>query len=200
MLRSEAILLSDGGERPDGGSAMRSTMAVMLALLLASASAGSAAPSKKKAEFASSEHILRWINGYRLKPEPAKLPAAVKAMSELWGLPRHGHGRHLRRLHGRCAAGKPQARRGAGVEDVSDAARGPGGHRAGDRLLGPSRVEGPDAEVRRAHARAQGADRPVRLRQAADAAPDGARRRDRRRSTRCGASTSQPGPRSRSSA
>jgi hypothetical protein len=62
---------------------MRSTMAVMLALLLASASAANAAPSKKKAEFASSEHILRWINGYRLRPEPGKLPAAVKAMSEL---------------------------------------------------------------------------------------------------------------------
>jgi hypothetical protein len=66
---------------------MRSTMAVMLALLLACAPAAIAAPtnkpSQKKAEFASSEHILRWINGYRLKPEPGKLPAAVKAMSEL---------------------------------------------------------------------------------------------------------------------
>ena len=62
---------------------MRSTMAVMLALLLACAPEAIAAPSKKKPEFASSEHILRWINGYRLKPEPDKLPAAVKAMSEL---------------------------------------------------------------------------------------------------------------------
>jgi hypothetical protein len=62
---------------------MRSTMAVMLALLLVSAPAAFAAPSKKKVEFASSEHILRWINGYRLRPEPGKLPAAVKAMSEL---------------------------------------------------------------------------------------------------------------------
>jgi hypothetical protein len=62
---------------------MRSTMAVMLALLLVSAPAAFAAPSKKKVEFASSEHILRWINGYRMKPEPGRLPAAVKAMSEL---------------------------------------------------------------------------------------------------------------------
>ena len=68
---------------------MRFTMAAMLALLLASAPAALAAPAAKappaarKAEFASSEHILRWINGYRLKPEPGKLPAAVKAMSEL---------------------------------------------------------------------------------------------------------------------
>ncbi len=65
---------------------MRSTMAALLALLLACVPASAApgnAPSTKKAEFASTEHILRWINGYRLKPEPAKLPAAVKAMSEL---------------------------------------------------------------------------------------------------------------------
>ncbi len=62
---------------------MRSTMAVMLALLLVSAPAAFAAPSKKKVEFASSEHILRWINGYRMKPEPGRLPVAVKAMSEL---------------------------------------------------------------------------------------------------------------------
>jgi hypothetical protein len=62
---------------------MRSIMAAILALLLAGAPAAFAAPSKKKPEFASSEHILRWINGYRMKPEPGKLPAAVKAMSEL---------------------------------------------------------------------------------------------------------------------
>jgi hypothetical protein len=62
---------------------MRSTMAVMLALLFACTPVVNAAPSTKKPEFASSEHILRWINGYRLKPEPNKLPAAVRAMSDL---------------------------------------------------------------------------------------------------------------------
>ena len=40
-------------------------------------------PAKKKVEFSSTEHILRWINGYRLRPDPGKLPTAVKAMSEL---------------------------------------------------------------------------------------------------------------------
>jgi hypothetical protein len=55
----------------------------MLALLLVSAPAAFAAPSKNKVEFASTEHILRWINGYRMRPEPGKLPAAVKAMSAL---------------------------------------------------------------------------------------------------------------------
>jgi hypothetical protein len=61
---------------------MRSTMAVILALVLLTP-ATAAAPSKKKAEFSSTEHILRWINAYRVKPDPGKLPAAVKAMSEL---------------------------------------------------------------------------------------------------------------------
>ncbi len=45
-----------------------------------------AAASKRKPagnEFASQELILRWINSYRAKPEPKKLPAAVHAMSEL---------------------------------------------------------------------------------------------------------------------
>src|SRR5215813_12218094 len=62
---------------------MRFAMAALLALVLASASTSGAAPSRKKSSFASSEDILRWINTYRLKPDPAKLPAAVKAMSEL---------------------------------------------------------------------------------------------------------------------
>ena len=62
---------------------MRSTLAVMLALLVLATPAVNAAPAGKKPEFASTDHILRWINNYRLKPEPAKLPAAVKAMSQL---------------------------------------------------------------------------------------------------------------------
>jgi hypothetical protein len=63
---------------------MRSTLAMMLALLLLSAPAATAAPSKKKQpEFTSSELILRWINNYRVKPEPARMPVAVKAASEL---------------------------------------------------------------------------------------------------------------------
>jgi hypothetical protein len=62
---------------------MRSTMAVILALVLLGAPAAAAAPAKKKTEFSSTENILRWINAYRLRPDPGKLPAAVKAMSEL---------------------------------------------------------------------------------------------------------------------
>ena len=36
--------------------------------------------------FSRTEELLQWINGYRLKPEPARLPEAVKAMSASGGL------------------------------------------------------------------------------------------------------------------
>jgi hypothetical protein len=42
-----------------------------------------AAAAHKNAEFATSDSILRWINNYRTKPEPAKVPKAVRAMSAL---------------------------------------------------------------------------------------------------------------------
>jgi hypothetical protein len=57
-------------------------MAAVLTLLLAGATAFAAAPAKKD-EFASSEAILRWMNGYRTRPAPDLVPAAVKAMSRL---------------------------------------------------------------------------------------------------------------------
>lgn len=63
---------------------MRATMAMVLALAFAIVPATAAPPGKRtKTDFSSTEHILRWINAYRLKPEPNKLPAAVKAMSAL---------------------------------------------------------------------------------------------------------------------
>jgi hypothetical protein len=59
-------------------------MAMVLALAFAIVPAAAAPPGKRtKTDFSSTEHILRWINAYRLKPEPNKLPAAVKAMSAL---------------------------------------------------------------------------------------------------------------------
>jgi len=62
---------------------MRSAIAAILSLLFLAATAVSAAPPKKKNEFASSDKLLRWISGYRTRPDPAKVPLAVKAMSEL---------------------------------------------------------------------------------------------------------------------
>jgi len=62
---------------------MRSMTALILAVSLLAVPSAHAASGKKKAEFASSEEILRWINVYRLKPDPARMPRAVKAMSDL---------------------------------------------------------------------------------------------------------------------
>jgi hypothetical protein len=64
---------------------MRSVVAAVLALVFLSPPAMAAPPAKKKAaaDFSSTENILRWINNYRLRPDPAKLPVAVKAMSQL---------------------------------------------------------------------------------------------------------------------
>jgi hypothetical protein len=36
-----------------------------------------------RTEFSSLEAVSRWISGYRARPEPAKLPAAVRALSQL---------------------------------------------------------------------------------------------------------------------
>lgn len=62
---------------------MRSAIALLFALALLGAPAAEAARTKKPDEFASPEHILRWINGYRTQPNPDKVPAMVKAVSAL---------------------------------------------------------------------------------------------------------------------
>ncbi|HEX4892000.1 MAG TPA: hypothetical protein VFV47_01835 [Hyphomicrobiaceae bacterium] len=54
---------------------------VALLSVLAPITAAAAPPAKSR--FESPQHILQWINTYRLKPEPAKVPDAVRAMSAL---------------------------------------------------------------------------------------------------------------------
>lgn len=56
----------------------------VLSLLLALAPAGAdRAAAEARPVFASQQQILQWINGYRAKPEPRRVPEAVKAMSAL---------------------------------------------------------------------------------------------------------------------
>jgi hypothetical protein len=68
---------------------MRSAIGLILALALAWLPAAAAVPEKRYApdtpteEFNKSESLLRWINGYRVRPDPAKMPLAVHAMSDL---------------------------------------------------------------------------------------------------------------------
>jgi len=70
--------------------------ATILAVLMLTATVGDAdaqarrtaaqhqpTPQEQPAQPANTQVILKWINGYRLNPEPEKLPPAVKAMSAL---------------------------------------------------------------------------------------------------------------------
>jgi len=56
------------------------TVVVML-FVVGLVAPASAAPSR--VEFTSLDGVSRWINGYRVRPEPARLPAAVRALSQL---------------------------------------------------------------------------------------------------------------------
>jgi len=63
-------------------------LTALLALLVVTAGSGLAAGAKSKAaakmaDFSSPEAIQRWITQYRGAPEPKRLPAAVKSMSQL---------------------------------------------------------------------------------------------------------------------
>jgi hypothetical protein len=62
---------------------MYRVIAAFVVLALLGTAATAAAPKPKPPLFASSQDILRWINGYRSKPEPDKLPIAVQTMSRL---------------------------------------------------------------------------------------------------------------------
>ena len=61
---------------------MRWTFAFLIVLAAFAAPADAARP-KKANEFASPEHILRWINGYRTNPQPEKVPDLVKSCSAI---------------------------------------------------------------------------------------------------------------------
>lgn len=58
-------------------------LAVLLALQPGAGATARQKPGPAPERFGSQEKILQWIDGYRLEPEPARLPEAVKAMSKL---------------------------------------------------------------------------------------------------------------------
>lgn len=64
---------------------LRALAALATAMLLLTAPAEAAGPAvrAKPDPFTSPEAIQVWMKGYRAKPEPRRLPAAVKAMSRL---------------------------------------------------------------------------------------------------------------------
>ncbi len=54
-----------------------------LAIALAPMDVGAKGKPKKEPRFTRAEEVLQWINDYRHKPEPERLPQAVTAMREL---------------------------------------------------------------------------------------------------------------------
>lgn len=59
------------------------SLAVLLLILVPAAADAAAKKAREPAKaFERAESVLKWINGYRGEPEPAKLPAAVRAMGE----------------------------------------------------------------------------------------------------------------------
>jgi len=63
-----------------GIAAVPLAVIALASLLLAPLAAAAPRPA---AAFNSTDAMLRWINGYRHKPDPAGLPAVVRALSEL---------------------------------------------------------------------------------------------------------------------
>jgi hypothetical protein len=61
---------------------MRCAVAMLVALIL-TVDAGATAAPPGNSDFPTAESVMRWINNYRLKPEPMRLPAAVRTMSAL---------------------------------------------------------------------------------------------------------------------
>ncbi len=60
-----------------------SRLILALALIAFGALSVADAAPPRKSQFASPQDVLKWINGYRLKPEPMKLPEMVRALSAM---------------------------------------------------------------------------------------------------------------------
>jgi hypothetical protein len=60
---------------------MRWVVIVLSALSITLSAAASAKPARQAVDFTSPDAVLRWINTYRQKPDPANVPAAMKALS-----------------------------------------------------------------------------------------------------------------------
>ncbi|MGE0628652.1 MAG: hypothetical protein AB7O43_12570 [Hyphomicrobiaceae bacterium] len=58
-------------------------LAALVAGVFAVTAAAFPCAAAKRSQFTSAGAIQEWINGYRAKPEPDKLPVALKAMSDL---------------------------------------------------------------------------------------------------------------------
>ena len=107
-------------------------------------------------ELLTPDSVLRWVNGYRQKPNPSGVPDVVKALSRMGAFkdPEQA-GPYIGFIAGVIGT-EAGARRRADRQDVSAAGGEPLGDRARDRLFGAPGLEAPAAGVcRRACRRAK---------------------------------------------
>ena len=130
----------------------------------------------------STDAILKWINDYRHRPDPDRLPPVVRALSEMQAFKdSETSGAYIGFIAG--VLGANPARAIALVDrDVADCAGRSLGAGARHRLFGSAELERPAHRFRRPDAGAPSHDRPLSGRQAADARSD---RVSRRRSPAC---------------
>src|SRR5262250_1163649 len=60
---------------------MSRARAILVTVLMLFCAAGAAATPNPLIDLVSTESVMRWINAYRTNPDPAGVPAAVKALS-----------------------------------------------------------------------------------------------------------------------
>ncbi len=137
---------------------MRRLMAALIALL---AVLPAHAKPLKAVDFHSTDGVLRWINGYRAKPAPHSVPAAMRALSRLGGLQDSERaGVYVGFLAG-IVGSNPVAADADDRPDPDHPARGPLDRRARDRLFGPAGLAGPAAQICRPHAGTADDDREI---------------------------------------
>src|SRR5712672_3526847 len=136
---------------------MHKAIAVVLCTLLLAGSSvappATAALSPWLVDMTSLEGVLRWINNYRNKPDPASVPAIVQALSRLGAFK---DPEQAGAYTGFIAGHPRQSRqsRGHDQQDAAAAGRRPMGGGARRRLFGTSRLAKSVAPRRRPYPRA----------------------------------------------
>ena len=171
---------------------MRYVLAALAALLVLPVPASAAA----KSVFYTREAVVAWIDNYRHKPEPSRLPAAIEMLSKAGALARPGQCGLPCRLHRRRARRQSQDRGKAGCQNAAAAGSRSVGCGARHRLFRTAGMENAAAQRRAAIARAASDGRLVHRGHAADARQRSSSTRIRRswKKCRCTSAVKVPTP------
>jgi hypothetical protein len=136
-------------------------LAVLANLIAPAAAAG------RLDELSTREDVLKWIDGYRKRPDPASLPIAMKVLSRRGVLQDpDAAGVYVGFLAGVIGSHPGEADGIVGRVLPALAEEDQMDHGAGDRLFGAARMEGRADPVRRPHAEPRGDDQQIYRRHA----------------------------------